>query len=311
MTLRQLMGHVAGVRNDGGDEGPLLSERCERPVDALQSFADSALLFEPGTQYRYSSYGWILVSAAVEAAADEPFLTFMRKQIFEPLGMNDTEGRLRDGADPGSRDALLPAVRVGSPLRPAPDARARLFLLCGIQRIPVHAVRPGALRHGDQQRQAAATRHGPIAPDVTATGLGAGDGLRSRLGPRDRRAGGQTNAAWSDTTGTSLGGMVASFMTFPEYGIVVSVTSNISYADTYSSCGENRGGLRGTGKRSSMRIGLISRSRVGRRPAAHRPKTLASRSTIHGRRTLGRSGGLHESAHRFLRQQLRRSQRRR
>ena len=28
--------------------------------------------------------------------------------------------------------------------------------------------------------------------------------------------------------------MVASFMTFPEYGIVVAVTSNTSYADTYS-----------------------------------------------------------------------------
>jgi hypothetical protein len=28
--------------------------------------------------------------------------------------------------------------------------------------------------------------------------------------------------------------MVASFMTFHEHGIVVSVTSNISYADTYS-----------------------------------------------------------------------------
>ena len=25
VTLRQLMGHLAGVRNDGGDEGPLLS----------------------------------------------------------------------------------------------------------------------------------------------------------------------------------------------------------------------------------------------------------------------------------------------
>jgi CubicO group peptidase (beta-lactamase class C family) len=34
--------------------------------------------------------------------------------------------------------------------------------------------------------------------------------------------------------GDSLGGMVASFMTFPEYGIVVAVTSNISYADTSS-----------------------------------------------------------------------------
>ena len=30
------------------------------------------------------------MSAAVEAAADEPFFTFMRKQIFEPLGMVDT-----------------------------------------------------------------------------------------------------------------------------------------------------------------------------------------------------------------------------
>ena len=32
--------------------------------------------------------------------------------------------------------------------------------------------------------------------------------------------------------GDSLGGMVASLMLLPEYGIVVGVTSNISYADT-------------------------------------------------------------------------------
>jgi CubicO group peptidase (beta-lactamase class C family) len=32
--------------------------------------------------------------------------------------------------------------------------------------------------------------------------------------------------------GDSLDGMVASLMTFPEYGMVVAVTSNISYADT-------------------------------------------------------------------------------
>ena len=92
VTLRQLMGHVAGVPNDGGDEGPLFTKHCERPVDALQFFSgyERELLFEPGTQYHYSSYGWIQVSAAVEAAADEPFFTFMRKQIFEPLGMDDT-----------------------------------------------------------------------------------------------------------------------------------------------------------------------------------------------------------------------------
>jgi hypothetical protein len=34
--------------------------------------------------------------------------------------------------------------------------------------------------------------------------------------------------------GDSLGGMVASLMTFRERGIVVAVTSNISYADTFT-----------------------------------------------------------------------------
>lgn len=57
VTLRLLMGHLAGVRNDGGDEGPLLSARCARPVDGLRHFAERPLLFEPGTRYHPSSYG--------------------------------------------------------------------------------------------------------------------------------------------------------------------------------------------------------------------------------------------------------------
>ena len=73
VTLRQLMGHVAGVANDGGDEGPLFSEHCERPVDALQYLSgyEVELRFEPGTQFQYSSYGWILISAAIEAQIAE------------------------------------------------------------------------------------------------------------------------------------------------------------------------------------------------------------------------------------------------
>jgi len=43
-------------------------------------------------------------------------------------------------------------------------------------------------------------------------------------------AGKQTVAVGHD--GDSLGGMVASLITFPEQGIVVSVISNSSYADT-------------------------------------------------------------------------------
>jgi CubicO group peptidase (beta-lactamase class C family) len=111
VTLRQVMGHVGGVGTDGGDEGPLFRQRCERPVEALQHFADGALLFEPGTQYRHSTYGWILVSAAVEAAGGQPFLTFMREQIFQPLGMDDT------GADSATEEN---PEHVGEPAEDAP-----------------------------------------------------------------------------------------------------------------------------------------------------------------------------------------------
>ena len=45
-------------------------------------------------------------------------------------------------------------------------------------------------------------------------------------------AGKQTRVIGHD--GDSMGGMVASLMMVPEYGIVVAVTSNISYADTFS-----------------------------------------------------------------------------
>ena len=232
-TLRQVMGHVAGVRNDGGDEGPLFGQRCDRPVDALQHF-DSALRFEPGTEYRYSNFGWILVSAAVEAVADKPFLSFMRGQIFEPLGMDHTERRSRDRAEPGSGDVLLSEVRGGSSLRPGPDAPDRSFLLRGIERLPVDPVRPGALRAGDQQRQAAATgdghnffRHHSGCPRAQETGYGLGWDIETVT-----LAGEQTR--WVGHDGMVLGGMVASLMTFPEHGLVVSVTSNTSYADTES-----------------------------------------------------------------------------
>jgi CubicO group peptidase (beta-lactamase class C family) len=45
-------------------------------------------------------------------------------------------------------------------------------------------------------------------------------------------AGEQTRLVGHD--GELMGGMVASFWTFPKHGIVVSVASNTSYADTFS-----------------------------------------------------------------------------
>jgi CubicO group peptidase (beta-lactamase class C family) len=232
VTLRQLMGHLAGVRSDGGDEGPLFSQRCGRPVDALPHFADRPLLFEPGIQYRYSRYGWILVSAAIETAADEPFLRFMRTQIFEPLGMDDTRA---DSPEP------LPEQATSYFPRFAADPRYGLHLMRPLNyscyagssvflSTPSDLVRFGmAVNSGTllQPATVALLQTSQRLPSGEETGYGLGWDLESVA-----LAGDQTHSVGHD--GDSLGGMVASFMTFPEHGIVAAVTSNISYADTAS-----------------------------------------------------------------------------
>jgi serine beta-lactamase-like protein LACTB, mitochondrial len=233
VTLRQLMGHLAGVRNDGGDEGPLLSVHCERPVEALQYFAEPSLLFEPGTQYRYSSYGWIVVSAAVEAAAHEPFSTFMRKQIFQPLGMDDTRADSATEPIPDRATFYFP--------RFAADPRYGLHLMRPIDYSCYAGSSAFLSTPSDLVRFGIAINSGKLLRPATvellqtsqrlASGQETGYGLGWDL-ETVALSGEQTRVVGHD--GESLGGMVASLMTFPEQGIVVSVTSNISYADTFA-----------------------------------------------------------------------------
>ena len=89
VTTRQLGGHTAGVRHYRGSE--MLSDVHYQSVDdGLEIFRSDTLLFEPGTDYAYSSYGWNLLSAVIESASGEPFLEFMRDRVFEPLGLRHT-----------------------------------------------------------------------------------------------------------------------------------------------------------------------------------------------------------------------------
>ena len=230
VTLRQLMGHVAGIRNDGGDEGPLFSRHCERPVEGLDAFADSPLLFEPGTGYRYSSYGWILVSAAIEAASGEPFLTFVQR-IFEGLDMRGTRAESPDepianratsyfprfGADPNYGLHLM------RPLNYSCYAGASVFLSN-----PSDLVRFGMSVNGGTLLQ-------PATVDLLQTPLRLASGEETGYGLgwdlEDVVLAGQSTR-WIGHEGTSLGGPVASLMTFPEREIVVAVISNTPYSET-------------------------------------------------------------------------------
>ena len=232
VTLRALMAHTAGIRNDGGDEGPLFAVRCERPVEALPHFQDFDLRFEPETRYRYSSYGWILVSAAVEAAAKEPFVVFMKNQVFGPLGMNDT--LVDSGAEvPENGQATSYFPRYGADPKYGPELMRQIDLSCYsgasvFVSTPSDLVRFGMALNGGKLLKAA-TVETLQADHRVASGRETGYGLGWDLETVDF-LGGKTKVVGHD--GELLGGTAVSLMTFREAQIVVAVMSNTSYADT-------------------------------------------------------------------------------
>ena len=57
---------------------------------SLRWFKDDPLIAPPGTKFFYSSYGYVLTSAAIEGASGQDFLSFMQDRVFDPLGMLDT-----------------------------------------------------------------------------------------------------------------------------------------------------------------------------------------------------------------------------
>jgi len=91
ITTRQVAGHIAGIRHyDGGESIGEGQRHYDDVVDALAIFQDDPLLFAPGERYSYSSYGWNLISAVVQAAAGEDFLEYMQANVFDPLALTHT-----------------------------------------------------------------------------------------------------------------------------------------------------------------------------------------------------------------------------
>jgi serine beta-lactamase-like protein LACTB, mitochondrial len=233
VTVRQLMAHVAGVPDDGGDEGPLFDEHCERPADAFQFLSgyEREMLFEPETQYHYSSYGWIAVSEAIAVAANEPFLTFMQTHVFEPLGMRDTRADSRSETIPNRATAYFPRFaadpRYGSQLTRPADYSCYAGA-SGFLSTPSDLVRFGMAINSGKLLQP-----GTVQMLQTTQRLRSGEETGYGLGwDIENVARANEHTRWVGHDGTLFGGPVASLMTFPEHRIVVAVTSNISYTDT-------------------------------------------------------------------------------
>lgn len=91
ISIRNLLTHTSGIRHYKPTDFPGTPDNENiRPdfgwAEGVRLFAADPLLFPPGKEYSYSSYGVNLLQGVVEKASGEPFETYVRTHIWEPSG---------------------------------------------------------------------------------------------------------------------------------------------------------------------------------------------------------------------------------
>ena len=93
ITTRQLLCHQSGIPHYSN--GKIIRPKQQAkpaeehdPSIAMKRFIQSPLIFKPGAKREYSSYAYVLLSAVVQAAGEEPIADQLANRISTPLDMS-------------------------------------------------------------------------------------------------------------------------------------------------------------------------------------------------------------------------------
>ena len=112
ITPRHLLAHTSGIRHYANYQVELESAKTLAERDAIEkrqaksllgrftrytdmdgpldNFKNDELLFEPGTQWKYTSFGYRVLGCVLEGAAQKPYRTLMEQLVFQPADMQNT-----------------------------------------------------------------------------------------------------------------------------------------------------------------------------------------------------------------------------
>lgn len=87
ITTAQLAAHTSGIPHYQAVDRDRGDHRFETVREAVAVFQDRDLLFAPGTEYSYSSWGYALLSAVVEERSGIPYLDYLAQEVVPGLGI--------------------------------------------------------------------------------------------------------------------------------------------------------------------------------------------------------------------------------
>jgi CubicO group peptidase (beta-lactamase class C family) len=94
ITIEQLLTHHSGLDSPDRAKGANVWFRMPQSTEQLvQRVRESKPLFEPGTKYEYANANYWLLAAVIEKVSGQTYGDFLKREIFDPLGMKDTRHR--------------------------------------------------------------------------------------------------------------------------------------------------------------------------------------------------------------------------
>jgi D-alanyl-D-alanine carboxypeptidase len=112
ISLDDLGTHLSGYP----DFYPLdfVDRRMRQPIEPeeiVKRYATVPLEFEPRTRYSYSNTGFVLLGRVIEKVSRQPLAEFLRRRVFQPLGMTNASFATSPGAATGHISFALGAPR--------------------------------------------------------------------------------------------------------------------------------------------------------------------------------------------------------
>ena len=119
VTIRQALSMTSGYQDYWPQDYVMPSMmKPASPEEILKGWAQKPLDFEPGTKWQYSNTNYVAVGAIVERLSGMSVFNFLRRRVFDPLGMNTVFDCDSSALPPGAPTRYH---RYGlGPARPAP-----------------------------------------------------------------------------------------------------------------------------------------------------------------------------------------------
>lgn len=101
VTIHQLLNHTSGIPDYEFLESRMVYRNAVS-LDALMAkFSDLPFDYTPGSQFKYSSSGYVILTAIIEKVSGQSYADYLAEHIFQPLGMEATRYDNADTVLPG------------------------------------------------------------------------------------------------------------------------------------------------------------------------------------------------------------------